>query len=48
MKEFAESFLSRYCSVKEAYEGIVGEGTWWDSSMFEAAVTRILATERET
>ncbi|KAI9760856.1 MAG: hypothetical protein M1840_002189 [Geoglossum simile] len=46
MKDFAESFLTRYCAIKEIYEDLLGAGTWGDSSMFEAAVTRILAAER--
>ena len=47
MRDFAKNFLPRYSAVKEIYEGIVGEGTWEDNPMLEAAVTRILATERE-
>ncbi|KAI9764352.1 MAG: hypothetical protein M1840_008490 [Geoglossum simile] len=46
MKDFAGPFLARYCAVKETYEDIVGENSWGDSSMLEAAVTRILAAER--
>ncbi|KAH0539144.1 hypothetical protein FGG08_004316 [Glutinoglossum americanum] len=46
MKGFAGAFLARYCTVKETYEDIMGEGSWGDSSMLEAAVTRILAAER--
>ncbi|KAI9787248.1 MAG: hypothetical protein M1839_003486 [Geoglossum umbratile] len=46
MKDFAGAFLARYCAVKETYEDILGEGSWGDSSMLEAAVTRILAAER--
>jgi hypothetical protein len=46
MKDFAGPFLARYCAVKETYEDMVGEDSWGDSSMLEAAVTRILAAER--
>jgi hypothetical protein len=46
MKDFAGAFLARYCAVKETYEDFLGEGSWGDSSMLEAAVTRILAAER--
>jgi hypothetical protein len=46
MKDFAGTFLARYCAVKEIYEDMLGEGSWGDSSMLEAAVTRILAAER--
>ncbi|KAH0557183.1 hypothetical protein GP486_005025 [Trichoglossum hirsutum] len=48
MRDFAGKFFARYCAVKEAYEGVVGEGAWGDSSMLEAAVTWILAAERES
>ncbi|KAN0072943.1 hypothetical protein V8E54_009057 [Elaphomyces granulatus] len=46
MKDFAVTFSTRYCAIKEAYDDLLGEGTWGDSSMLEAAVTRILAAER--